>query len=58
MRDWSRAGVLGVAALLLLAGAVRVAEAGEEGWALLAAGMVLTGIWVTVELHDRWHKED
>ena len=55
--DWSKAGVLGVAAMILLVGGIRSWQAGKDGWAFLAAGFLMLGVWATVELHDRWHKD-
>ena len=54
MRD--RLPLLLTAAILLLAGGVRVWQQGADGWAFMAGGMLATGVWLAVELHDRWHR--
>ena len=47
--------VLLLAALLVLAGAWRIVEAGaDDGWAAVSVGCVLLGAWLAVELHDTW----
>jgi hypothetical protein len=46
------------AALLCVGGAVRVAQSGqEEGYALLAAGLVILGGWAALEFHT-WRHHD
>lgn len=46
-----------LAALLLVAGAWRIVEAGaDDGWAAVCVGCVLIGAWLAVELHSLWHQ--
>jgi hypothetical protein len=52
--DWSRLGTIAIAAVLLIGGSIRVAQEGRDGFAFLAAGMILLGVWIAVELHDRY----
>jgi hypothetical protein len=43
------------AALLLIAGGIRIAQAGGEGWAFLALGAVALGAWIALEAHNSKH---
>jgi hypothetical protein len=54
--DWTRVGTLATATALLIGGSIRIAAEGRDGYALLAAGMIVLGVWIGVELHERWHK--
>ena len=43
-------------ALFVFSGAWRIVEAGtDDGWAAICVGCVLLGVWLAVDLHDRWH---
>ena len=54
MINWSRLPVLFVAAALCFGGAVRIAQASDstDGFGLMAAGLVILGIWVTLEVQS------
>lgn len=60
-RLWSRLPMGVVVALLFAAGAYRAnQDPGDfDGVTLMAVSLILTGIWIAVELHDRWgdHKD-
>lgn len=50
--------VLLLAALLIIAGAWRIVEAGaDDGWAAVCVGCLMLGAWLSVELHDRWDEQ-
>ena len=50
---WSQLTPLAAAAVLLLAGAWRVAASGGEGWPLLILGAVCLGAWLALHARDR-----
>ena len=57
--DWSRL-TLGIGAAAAFAvGAFRVAttDGSVDGYALLAVSLILVGVSLTLELHERWHKD-
>lgn len=56
--DWGRLTVGITAAVAFSVGAFRVAttDGSLDGYALLAVSLVLVGISIALELHDRWHK--
>ena len=47
-------GVLAFIVMLMVTGSFRLAEDGRDGTALWAAAMILLGVLITVELHDRF----
>lgn len=56
--DLSRLGIGLGAALAFGVGAFRVAttDGAPDGWGLMAVGLVLAGVSIALELHDRWHR--
>lgn len=51
--NWKSLTPLAVAAVLLLAGAIRIMQAGAEGrdgYALLGAGLLIVGAWLAMEI--------
>jgi hypothetical protein len=56
LMDWGRVTISLGAALIFAVGAYRVSttDNGLDGFALLAVSLVLTGIAITLELHERW----
>lgn len=55
---WARLPILLLAGVLFAGGAFRVSttDGNVDGYALMAVALVLVGVWVTIDLHDRWHK--
>ena len=57
----TRLPLLLAASVLILGGTLRLILAGTvDGWAGVSIGALMLGVWLTVELHDKWHndKED
>jgi len=50
-------GTLAFIVLAMLSGSYRLSQDGRDGTALWAASMILLGVVITVELHDRFGKD-
>jgi len=50
-------GTLSGVVLLMLSGSYRLSQDGRDGTALWAAAMILLGVVITVELHDRFGRD-
>jgi Na+/pantothenate symporter len=57
---WSRLPVGVIVLLLFGLGAYRAATAPDaiDGASMMTTALILVGVWIAVELHDKWHGKD
>jgi hypothetical protein len=56
---WGRLPIIALIALLFSLGAYRIAVADNDmdGFAMVTVAILLVGVWLTVELHDKFYGE-
>lgn len=56
---WHRLPVSIIISVVFLLGAYRIAvtDNGLDGVAMIVVGILLTGVWITIELHDKFYGE-
>jgi hypothetical protein len=56
---WHRLPISIIISVVFIVGAYRVSvtDNGLDGVALVVVGILLTGVWITIELHDKFYQE-